>query len=252
MSLDKKTISVLIPSLNEQNGIKKTISSIPSHTLQNLGYGVEIIVIDGGSTDLTREIALEMGAKVIVERRKGYGRAYKTAFKNAKGDFLVTLDADGTYPAENIPSYVKKLDENDLDFITINRFGELENGAMSLVHKIGNKILSFSMRVLYAVNVRDSQSGMWIMRRSFVEKIRLNSDDMSLSEEIKIIAFKYFKSIEIDGNYFKRVGDAKLDTVLHGWRNLRYLFEFVDNAKLAILPTVADAEPLPPIQKQVV
>ena len=252
MELDKKTISVLIPSLNEQNGIKKTIMSIPCHTLQNLGYDVEILVIDGGSTDFTREMALEMGAKVILESRKGYGRAYKTGFNNAKGNILVTLDADGTYPAENIPSYVKKLDENELDFITINRFGKLENGAMSSVHKIGNKILSLSMRLLYAVNVKDSQSGMWIMRRSFVDKIRLNSDDMSLSEEIKIIAFKYFKSIEIDGNYFKRVGEAKLDTILHGWRNLRYLFEFVENTELALLPTAADAEPLPTIQKQVV
>jgi dolichol-phosphate hexosyltransferase len=252
MELDKKTISILIPSLNEQDGIKKTISSIPAGILHKLGYDVEILLIDGGSNDLTRQIASGMGAKVIVENRKGYGRAYKTGFKSAKGDILVTLDADGTYPAENIPSFVQELNENDLDFVTINRFGRLENGAMSLIHKVGNKILSMSMRLLYSVNVQDSQSGMWIMRRSFVDKIKLNSDDMSLSEEIKIIAFKYFKSIEIDGNYSKRVGDAKLDTILHGWRNLKYLFEFTEHTELALLPAVADVEPLPTIQKQVV
>jgi dolichol-phosphate hexosyltransferase len=234
MVISQSSISVLIPSLNEEKGIENTLSSIPKSYLQKLGYNVEILVIDGGSLDATREIAERMGARVINEGRKGYGRAYKTGFEVARGDVLVTLDADGTYPAEKIPDYVQQLTESGADFITVNRFSKMENGAMSIAHKVGNKILSLAMRILYSVQVTDSQSGMWIMRRSFANRIALQSDDMSMSEEIKIIAFKYFRSLEVDGTYFKRVGDAKLDTILHGWRNLKYLFQYTKDIEFAV------------------
>ena len=74
-------ISIIIPALNEEYGIRKTISGIPLNELRDtLGYDVEILVIDGNSTDLTRNVALKNGAQVIIEDRPGYGRAYKTGF----------------------------------------------------------------------------------------------------------------------------------------------------------------------------
>ena len=103
----QQLISVIIPALNEEDGIEKTISSIPKKKLSELGYGLEIIVVDGNSSDLTTQIATQMGARVVHEKRKGYGRAYKTGFSEAKGDILVTLDADATYPAELIPDYLE-------------------------------------------------------------------------------------------------------------------------------------------------
>ena len=166
----KLSVSILIPTLNEELGIEKTLSSIPRKELTILGYDLEILVIDGGSTDQTREIASRMGARVIIENQKGYGRAYKTGFVEAKGNILVTLDADGTYPAENIPDYVHRLTENGADFITVNRFSKMENGAMSISHKVGNKILSTAMRLLYSVEVKDSQSGMWVMKKVLLTK----------------------------------------------------------------------------------
>jgi dolichol-phosphate hexosyltransferase len=219
-------VSVLIPTLNEEEGIKKTIISIPKGDLYSMGYGLEIIVIDGNSTDLTRQVAVEMGAQVIVENQLGYGRAYKTGFKAAKGDIIVSLDADGTYPAEHIPEYIKELNKKGLDFITVNRFKKVEDGAMSFAHWVGNNILSYTMRMLYSINVKDSQSGMWIMKKTFVNEITLHSDDMSMSEEIKIIAFMFFNSLEVDGCYFRRSGEAKLNTLRHGWHNMKYLFQY--------------------------
>jgi hypothetical protein len=67
---------------------------------------------------------------------------------------------------------------------------------------------------------------MWIIKREFIDAINLKSDDMSMSEEIKIIAFKFFNSIELDGNYHRRIGREKLQAFKHGWRNLKYLFEY--------------------------
>src|SRR5436309_3494565 len=137
----KNTISIIIPTLNEQDGIKQTIFSIPKSKISELGYEIEILVVDGNSSDLTCEIAEGLGAKVIREKRRGYGRAYKTGFAIACGNIIITLDADATYPAELIPEYVKKFEEEHLDFVTINRLSKLEKGAMSIPHRIGNKKL---------------------------------------------------------------------------------------------------------------
>ena len=80
----------------------------------------------------------------------------------------MTLDADDTYPAELIGTYVSELIESNADFITINRFSRMETDAMSLTHKIGNKILSTTMNLIFSLNVQDSQSGMWVMRSSLL------------------------------------------------------------------------------------
>jgi hypothetical protein len=113
----------------------------------------------------------------------------------------------------------------------------MEHEAMRLTHKIGNRILSFAMQLLFAVNVKDSQSGMWIMSRSFIDSIKLESDDFSLSEEIKIIAFTFFKALELDGKYYKRTGKIKLATYKDGWDNLKYLFKFRSLLKSAVRPS---------------
>jgi glycosyltransferase involved in cell wall biosynthesis len=237
-------VSILLPSLNEVQGIKHTINSIPYEELNNLGYTVEVIVVDGHSTDGTQQVARELGAKVILESREGYGRAYKTAFSVAIGDPLITLDADGTYPTHLIPEYIQEIYQRELDFITVNRFSNLNRGSMSLLHLLGNKILSFTLKSIYSLSIADSQSGMWILRRGFIDKINLFSDGMSLSEEIKIIAFKFFRSVEADGEYKKRIGDAKLNSIGHGWHNFKYLFKFRRMLKSAIKQPVGVVKPM--------
>lgn len=236
-----KSISIVVPTLNEEEGIKKTLISLPLDKLRGYGYEVELLVIDGDSTDKTCEVAANLGAKVIVESRKGYGRAYKTGFSYAKGNFIVTLDADGTYPSEMIPRLVMDLERNRLDFITVNRFSKLEKGSMSRTHRFGNFILSTCLRILYSVNIKDSQSGMWILRKDLVDSIELTSNDMALSEELKIIAFSYFRSIEVPGSYSKRVGVPKLATLGHGFKNLRYLFTYRGTRKFAVRRPMGEA-----------
>src|SRR5437867_13251114 len=105
----RQLVSVIIPTLNEEEGIKQTISAIPKEKLSDQGYDLQILVVDGCSTDLTRDVAESLGANVISEKRKGYGRAYKTGFREARGDIIVTLDGDGTYPAELVPDCIQQL-----------------------------------------------------------------------------------------------------------------------------------------------
>jgi glycosyltransferase involved in cell wall biosynthesis len=219
-----KIVSIVIPVLNEEKGLQKVLDEIPKKELEKMGYKCEIIIVDGGSTDRTREIASENGTKVIIEPRRGYGRAYKTGFSNASGDIIVTLDGDYSYPAYLIPKLVKMLDIYRLDFISTDRMKKFKHKSFPLLHIIGNKILTYMTRLLFRVNVNDSQSGMWVFRKSILDKVELLADGMAFSEEIKVIAFRLFKSTEIPVPYRKRIGKQKLNTLIDGMKNTLHLF----------------------------
>jgi glycosyltransferase involved in cell wall biosynthesis len=217
-------ISIVIPALNEEKAIARTINEIPLKELEKMGYKCEILVVDGGSTDKTREIARRCGARVIVEPRLGYGIAYKTGFANARGDIIITLDGDFSYPAHLIPYLVRLLENGKYDFISTNRMENFAKGSMSQVHLLGNKLLTYFAKVLFRVSLKDSQSGMWVFRKNILDKVVLSSKGMSFSEEIKIVAFSLFRSAEVPIPYRKRIGKQKLRTVIDGLKNLAYLF----------------------------
>ena len=210
--------------MNEEQSIGQVLDSVHSRLLQ-AGIDHEMLIVDTNSKDRTREIAKEKEARVIEEPRRGYGRAYKTGFESAQGDIIVTLDADCTYPAEDIPRLVNLLVNEQLDFITTNRFAGLEPGAMTFEHHIGNKMLTLTMNFLFRVKVRDSQSGMWVIRRDQLGKMNLKDDGMAMSEEIKIEAFKKLRSREYPIYYRKRVGEVKLSSWKDGYKNIRFLFK---------------------------
>ena len=195
-------IDVILPTINEEHGIGPTIDAIRLDIFSQKQWDLEIIIVDGNSTDKTQEIARNKGAIVVVESRKGYGRAYKTGLTQAKGDIIVTGDADATYPFDHIHEYIQYLLDHNLDFLTTDRFAELKHGSMSLKHYFGNFTLSWLLRVLFFVNVRDSQSGMWIFKRSALDALpplETFNDGMPFSEEIKIEMFssKHIQSQEI-------------------------------------------------------
>jgi len=184
----------------------------------------EILVVDTNSDDRTKEIAASLGAIVLDEPRRGYGRAYRTGFENAKGEFIATLDADMTYPATDLPGLVDMLDVEGLDFITTNRFARMEKGAMRTKHRVGNWVLSTATRLLFRVRVRDSQSGMWVFRRSVLDVVKLESLGMAMSEEIKIEAFRKARAKEVPITYRVRIGEVKLNSWRDGLGNLKFLF----------------------------
>ena len=147
----------------------------------------------------------------------------------AKGDIIVTGDADATYPFNRIHEYIKLLIDENLDFITTDRFSELKHGSMSIKHYFGNLVLATVLKVLYLVNIRDSQSGMWIFRKEMLKKIQpleKFNDGMPFSEELKIEMFsnKKIKSKEIPSALYAREGEVKLQSFTDGWKNLKYLF----------------------------
>ena len=214
-------LSIIIPTMNEEGSIGLVIDEIRKNLPASLNY--EILVVDTDSKDKTRDIAASKGAKVIEESRRGYGRAYKTGFERASGEIIATLDADMTYPADRIADLMGRLESEKLDFITTNRFAELQPGAMRGVHRFGNWILSVTTRLLFRIKLKDSQSGMWVFRKDILPKLDLVSDGMSMSEELKIEAFRKAKAREFPIKYSPRIGDVKLNSWGDGTRNLRFL-----------------------------
>ena len=212
-----RKISILIPALNERDGIEKTIQAIPRAELEQIGYEVQILVMDNGSDDGTGELARKAGADVVLEPRRGYGRAYKTGFAHATGDIIATADADSTYPVEDIPNLVKALQSENLDFITTNRFALMDKGAMSFRNKVGNTILSLAVRLLFRLNMRDPESGMLVFSKDILGKLRLGSDSWPFSHELKLEAcyFNKCRWREVPIRYRARPGKTNL---LSGWR----------------------------------
>ncbi|HEV2402804.1 MAG TPA: glycosyltransferase family 2 protein [Candidatus Saccharimonadales bacterium] len=218
-------ITIVIPAYNEEDGIGPTLDSIPIEALRTAGYEVEKLVVDNASSDLTAKIARAHGARVVYQPKRGYGNAYKAGFENAQGDIIATGDADTTYPFDALPEILAKLHAEDLDFITTNRLSKLYPRAMQPTHIFGNYVLSLTMRILFRTPFRDSQSGMWIFRRTVWQHLEVKHNGMPFSQEIKVEAFlKGFRCAEVPIVYRQRVGEVKL-SVVDAWRTMSELFK---------------------------
>lgn len=233
--------TLLVPTLNEAgsighvlDGFRAASEAANPRLFPRDPIEWEMIVIDGRSTDGTAEIAAAHGARVVKEPRPGYGRAYLTGFAAAQGEVVATVDGDATYPAEEIPTLVRKLLDEQLDFISGDRLERVDRKAMTTEHRIGNWVLNLFVRIAYATyfrgipggSLRDSQSGMWVFRRHLLERIRLTQDGMAMSEEIKIEALvRGFRVIEVPIRYGERWGAPKLSSYRDGLRNFLFLLE---------------------------
>ena len=215
-------VSVVIPTMNEERTIGETLDEVRRHLA---GSDFEILIVDTSSRDRTREIAVSKGAVVVDEPRRGYGRAYKTGFERARGEFIVTLDADNTYPAGDIPRLLGIVERGEADFASGDRISTMDRGSMSAMHRIGNGLLNLTVLALFHRRVRDTQSGMWAFRRGLLGKIEPKSDGMPFSEEIKLeVVRKGLRLVEVPINYRPRKGESKLRSWEDGWKNFRHLF----------------------------
>lgn len=210
-----------------------TLRRLPRAALEKRGWTVRVLVVDGASTDGTPEAARAGGAEVLVEPRRGYGRAYKAGFAVAgDADVVVTADADDTYPLDQLPDLLDGFQKDRLDFATVNRFAGLEKGAMTATNRFGNGILNLAARILFGVRIRDSQSGMWILSRRALGLLPAPkfSEGMPFSQEIKLwsLRSRALRGRELPGRYYPRIGEEKLlrwrDGFGNLWRLLRFRF----------------------------
>jgi glycosyltransferase involved in cell wall biosynthesis len=162
---------------------------------------------------------------VIREDVRGYGRSYKRGFAGATGDLIITLDGDHSYPVDALSYLLEAFLHLEVDFLNASRFPVRDAQAMSFKHKFGNLILSLATSMLFFRWVRDSQSGMWVLRRSILKHMVLEADGMAFSEEIKIEAIRNpaIRFGEISIQYSSRLGEIKLSPWRDGIQNLAFL-----------------------------
>ena len=215
-----QSITVIIPCLNEEQGVERILRAMPD-------FVDEVIVVDNNSIDRTSEVAASLGAKVIREDVRGYGRSYKRGFASATSDLIVTLDGDHSYPVDALSYLLEAFLHLNVDFLNASRFPVRDRRAMSFKHKFGNLVQSLAMSILFFRWVRDSQSGMWVFRRAILADMKLESDGMAFSEEIKIEALRHprIRFGEISIQYSSRLGETKLNPWRDGFHNLAFLLK---------------------------
>ncbi len=218
-----------MPALNEEATVGKVIAEVPRQMLEEKGYRITIVVVDNGSTDRTRETALQSGAEVLIEPRRGKGRAVRAAFERVKADFIFMLDADYTYPATYIPEMLAVLEQGYPVVIGSRLKGKLEPGAMSRLNRIGNQLLAWLASILYWKKISDLCTGLWGFRGEVIESLRLSALGFDFEADLFTqLAKKGYRIAEIPIHYRPRPTKAKLNSLKDGarigWRLLTRRF----------------------------
>ena len=216
-------MSVVIPCLNEAENIEECVR-LSLEAIAGAGIAGEVVVADNGSDDGSAELATAAGARVVHEPRRGYGSAYLAGFAAARGEYIVMLDADMTYPFDEIPHFVEELREG-AQLVMGDRMDNIQPGAMHWVNRyIGNPLLCGTLNLFFRTGIRDAHCGMRGLRRDVLPTLDLRTTGMEFASEMVIRASKEKLDIrEFPISYAPRGGETKLSRWRDGWRHLRFL-----------------------------
>jgi glycosyltransferase involved in cell wall biosynthesis len=216
-------MSIVIPCLNEAQTIGQCVAAA-RRALEHDGIAGEVVVVDNGSEDGSGLLAQAAGARVILEPRRGYGRAYLTGLEAAAGEFILMADADLTYDFGEAGRFLAQL-RDGADFVVGDRMRNIHPGAMPWHHRyIGNPLLSGLLNLLFKTGVDDAHCGMRALRASVLERLDLRTTGMEFASEMVIRAAKERLDIrQFPIEYHPRGGESKLSSFRDGWRHLRFL-----------------------------
>ena len=216
-----KRISVVIPCHNEEDGIAAVLDQMPPIV-------DEVVVVDNCSTDDTAKVATERGARVVSEKRKGYGFAHKAGYAAARGDIIVTMDGDGTYPPDSVPLLLYVMLEEKVDFITARRWYSKNGETKSPIRLLGNAILSgammcslFPLHHRLAVGHVGVQEGHPRGPRPHQRRHGALRGD----QDRGVHASRACAAIEMPIYYGERIGESKLNIWSDGFYNLFFLLK---------------------------
>jgi len=216
-------VSVILPALNEEQTIGECITKILKVFRDNAING-EIIVSDS-STDRTAELAESLGAKVYHHEKNGYGNAYLTGFRHARGRLIVMGDADNTYDFSEIPKLIAPV-RNGADFVIGSRFkGTIHEGSMDGLHRyIGNPLLTWMINIFFHTHFSDAHSGFRVITREGFDRLHVKSGGMEFASEMLVMASKEgLKIVEVPIDYYPRLTPSKLHSFADGWRHIRFV-----------------------------
>src|SRR5277367_6216447 len=216
-------VSVVIPCLNEAENIERCVAAA-LEAIVRMGVPGEVVVADNDSEDDSAQLAEAAGARVVIERRRGYGSAYLAGFAASRGRYIVMADADLTYDFNEIPNFVAALEEG-AEMVIGDRMDSIQPGAMPWLHRyVGNPILTGLLNLFFRTGVNDAHCGMRAVRRDVLPRLDLRTTGMEFASEMVIRASKEnLRIAEFPIEYHPRGGESKLSSVRDGWRHLRFL-----------------------------
>ncbi len=217
-----------MPCRNESNHLVEVVDAIPD-------YVDEIIVVSNKSTDDTVRVAKQLKVTVIEDDRTlngiGYGFAYQSGIHAATGDYIVCVDADGTYPVEKIAEIIEYMENKGVDFISGARYPVDKNtNKIPFKLKLGVQVLNMEVKILYNIDLHDTLSGMWLFKKEIIPLLGIQSNrwsgDWNGSPQIKINAARNpkIKFEEYHITQSVRLGESKQNYFKTGFGHLFWIF----------------------------
>jgi glycosyltransferase involved in cell wall biosynthesis len=213
-------LSVILPVVNEAANLRILIPKL-SGLLDRERLTHEIVVIDGGSSDGTRETAESLGARVVAERRRGYAGALETGFAEARGDYVLTLDADQSHDPDFVAKMWRARERGDI--VIASRYARGGVAYTTFVRRATSWLLNGVLRRMLSMPVHDLSSGYRLYRRDALENLDLSSTNFEVLEEILVKAYAHgFNVVEVPFTYFPRgAGRSHAKLLSFGWKIMR-------------------------------
>jgi len=200
---DDDDVCVLVPTYNEAATIGEVVSGLYDEGLEN------VLVIDGHSTDETREIAAEHGARVVLQtgtgRGSGKGEAVREGVEHIDAEYVLMLDGDGTYKPRDAQAMLEPLRSGRAEHVVGDRFADMESGAMTRLNQFGNRIINAGFRLIHRQDFGDILSGYRAFTRESFELMSLSAEGFGIETELAVECARHNVATEVvDITYLAR------------------------------------------------
>jgi dolichol-phosphate mannosyltransferase len=189
---DHDDVCVLLPTMNEAETVARVVEDFRGAGFEN------VLVIDGGSTDETRSIAREAGARVVEQSGRGKGQAVREAVRDHVGaPYVLMADADATYDADDAAGMLDPLFAGEADHVIGDRFADMRPGAMTRLNRIGNRLINLAFRAIHREDYGDILSGYRAFTRESFERLHLTADGFGIETEMAVECVKNRLSVRV-------------------------------------------------------
>lgn len=219
----KKKVTIVIPCYNEEGGIHSLLKNFSLNDFFHRNWHIDILVVDNNSTDNTKKIAKQLGARVEFEQQKGKGHAIQRGLRSIPTDteYVVMMDGDNTYHPGELQRMLEPLESGFCEAILGSRMqGKVQNGAMGWTSRVGNWFFSFLVRHFYKQNVTDVLTGYFAWKKVALDKLLPHVHSTGFELEMEMITKMAKLGIDaysVPISYHGRIGKSKLNHLRDGF-----------------------------------